>query len=146
MIRPSLLLPVTALVAPLALRPQATGRCVHWVGTPSILREARALVGARSGTWASRRFVYDIAPAPTASVRLIRDTATCAQALAAYSAARTQGVSGPPDSLPLRLLVVRGRDFFLVEDSLSAAGAAPMREVAIFHPDWRYHMSYGSGS
>lgn len=55
----------------------------------------------------------------------------------------TKGVSGPADSLPLRLLVVEGPDFFLVEDSLSAIRTGAMHEVAVFGKDWTYRISYG---
>ena len=122
------------------------GWCATWVGTPRVLREGRLLVSDKGRTWRSRRVIYDVHAASAATVRIARDSATCAQAVAAYTSAREKGVSGPPDSVSLRLVVVRGRDFFLVEDSLSAAGATDLREVAVFYADWRYHMSYGSGS
>src|SRR5690242_17780481 len=87
-------------------------------GDPAVLSEARQLVSFEAPRWKAARISYGIQKAPFGSVAVSTDSSTCALALEAYVAAAVLGaggVPGLPDSLPYRLVVVRGPGFFLVE-------------------------------
>lgn len=122
------------------------GRCAAWHGPAQVLTDAQSLVASNASVWRTRRGVYDVRRARRTDVRLTAANSTCSQAVAAYTAAMAKGVSGPPDSVPLRLVVIEGPDFFLVEDSLSAVRNGSMYEVAVFGKDWTFRISFGAGA
>ena len=121
------------------------GPCGDSTTPPPVLAEIRGLLGTMDSTALTRRFIFGLAPVPSASIHLFTDTLTCRRALQLYrsgsSGAGTRSDSGGTTAV----FVIAAGPYWVVEDADNAFVRELPWEVAIYGTDWRVLTGYGGG-